>query len=65
MTFAAQTAARAVDPTATRELGHLFSLFDRNGDGEITPAEVEQVLMALGGILAPEEISSLRALVQA
>ena len=65
MTFTAQSASSALDPTATQELGHLFSLFDLDGDGVITPAEVEQVLMALGGILAPEEISSLRASVQA
>ena len=65
MTFAPESASQAVDPTATQELGSLFALFDLNGDGEITPAEVEQVLIALGGILAPEEITGLRGLVQA
>jgi Ca2+-binding EF-hand superfamily protein len=65
MTFAPESASKAVDPTATQELGSLFALFDLNGDGEITPAELEQVLDALGGILAPEEITELRGLVQA
>jgi arginase len=65
MTFAPESASKPVDSTATQELASLFALFDLNGDGEITPAEVEQVLIALGGILAPEEIAGLRGLVQA
>jgi Ca2+-binding EF-hand superfamily protein len=32
--------------SAEQEISSLFSLFDLNADGEITPKEVEQVLIA-------------------
>ena len=49
--------------SAEQEISSLFSLFDLNADGEITPEEVEQVLIAFRGILAPEEAVALRKLV--
>ena len=49
--------------SAEQEISSLFALFDLNADGEITPQEVEQVLLALRGILAPEEAAALRTLV--
>jgi arginase len=42
------------------DLQRLFSLFDANGDGSITVAEVEQVLHAMAGILSPAGASALR-----
>ncbi|MEB3331922.1 MAG: arginase family protein [Synechococcaceae cyanobacterium] len=53
--------ARATPPLA-EELASLFALFDANGDGVITPAEVEQVLIALAAIIAPAEADALRRL---
>ena len=49
--------------SAEQEISSLFALFDLNADGEITPEEVEQVLIAFRGILAPEEAVALRKLV--
>ena len=37
------------------ELSTLFSLFDVNRDGAITPNEVEQVLNSMSGIIAEQE----------
>jgi arginase len=56
---------RVVVPEALQELSTLFGLFDLNGDGAITAAEVEQVLIAFGGIIAAEEAAALRALLAA
>ncbi|MDB4336139.1 arginase family protein [Synechococcus sp. AH-603-M21] len=44
------------------ELSTLFSLFDVNGDGAITPNEVEQVLNTMSGIIAEQEAQALRQL---
>ncbi|MFL2513366.1 MAG: arginase family protein [Synechococcus sp.] len=44
------------------ELSTLFSLFDVNGDGAITPNEVEQVLTSMSGIIAEQEAQALRQL---
>ena len=44
------------------ELSTLFSLFDVNGDGAITPNEVEQVLNSMSGIIAEQEAQALRQL---
>ena len=52
-------------PVVVQELSALFGLFDVNGDGAITAAEVEQVLSAFGGIIAAEEAAALRALIAA
>lgn len=46
--------------SAQQELEDLFDLFDRNGDGVITAAELEPVLMALGGVITPPEAAALR-----
>ncbi|MEI7667248.1 MAG: arginase family protein [Synechococcaceae cyanobacterium ELA263] len=48
---------------AEQEISSLFALFDLNADGEISPEEVEQVLIAFRGVHAPEEAAKLRALV--
>ena len=50
---------------ARQDLGALFAVFDCNGDGQITAAEVEQVLAALVGLIGPEEAAELRALLAA
>ena len=42
------------------ELSSLFSLFEVNGDGAITPTEVEQVLTSMAGIIAEQEAKALR-----
>ncbi len=58
-------APSAIPPAPTplaEEIASLFALFDANGDGVITPAEVEQVLMALAGIIAAAEADALRRL---
>ena len=44
------------------ELSTLFSLFDVNGDGAITPTEVEQVLTSMAGIISEQEAKALRQL---
>ncbi|MEJ6584565.1 MAG: arginase family protein [Synechococcus sp. ChBW.bin.23] len=44
------------------ELSSLYSLFDVNGDGVITPNEVEQVLNSMSGIIAEQEAQALRQL---
>ena len=44
------------------ELSTLFSLFDVNGDGAITPTEVEQVLSSMAGIISEQEAKALRQL---
>ena len=44
------------------ELSTLFSLFDVNGDGAITPNEVEKVLNTMSGIIAEQEAQALRQL---
>jgi len=49
--------------SAEQELSSLFDQFDLNSDGEITPEEVEQVLMVFQGILVPEAAAALRTLV--
>ena len=49
--------------SAEQEISSLFALFDLNADGEITPKEVEHVLIAFRGILTPEEAAALRKLV--
>lgn len=57
--------ASAGAPAVVQELRALFGLFDVNGDGAITAAEVEQVLSAFGGIIAAEEAAALRELIAA
>ena len=42
------------------ELSSLYALFDINGDGAITPTEVEQVLTSMSGIIAEQEAKALR-----
>ena len=44
------------------ELSSLYALFDVNGDGCITPTEVEQVLSSMEGIISEQEAKALRQL---
>ena len=46
------------------ELSSLYSLFDVSGDGDgaITPTEVEQVLSSMAGIISEQEAKALRQL---
>ena len=44
------------------ELSSLYALFDVNGDGSITPTEVEQVLSSMEGIISEQEATALRQL---
>ena len=44
------------------ELSSLYALFDVNGDGAITPTEVEQVLSSMAGIISEQEAKALRQL---
>ena len=46
------------------ELSSLYALFDVNGDGAITPAEVEQVLSSMSGIIAEQEAKVLRKFIE-
>jgi arginase len=45
------------------ELTDLFRLFDSDGDGRITPSEVERVLANLGQVIPAEAAAALRELV--
>ena len=49
-------------PLLEDELSSLYSLFDVNGEGSITPTEVEQVLASMTTIIAPAEAEALRNL---
>ena len=40
--------------TLETELSSLYALFDVNGDGSITPTEVEQVLGSMEGIISEQ-----------
>ena len=46
------------------ELSSLYALFDVNGDGAITPDEVEQVLSSMSGIIAEQEAKVLRKFIE-
>jgi arginase len=46
----------------SHDLHALFGVFDLNGDGAITAAEVEQVLGAFAGIITAQEAAALRGL---
>lgn len=50
-----------MDPAGpSHDLITLFSLFDGNGDGQITSAEVEEALRTMVGILSPAGANALR-----
>ena len=60
--LASQPGSTGSTSPLAEEHASLFGLFDTNGDGVITPAEVEQVLTALAGVIAPAEAEALRRL---
>ena len=49
-------------PLLEEALSSLYSLFDVNGEGSITPTEVEQVLASMATLIAPAEAAALRNL---
>lgn len=52
--------AAPASASGQQDLAGLFALFDQNGDGVITAAEVERVLIALAGVITPSEAEGLR-----
>lgn len=52
--------SKKVKPTDTeQELRQAFSVFDRDGSGTISAAELKQVLTSLGEDLTPEQIEEM------
>mmetsp|Transcript_15582 Transcript_15582/g.2596 ORF Transcript_15582/g.2596 Transcript_15582/m.2596 type:complete len:81 (+) Transcript_15582:156-398(+) len=49
------------DIDTEEELRELFMVFDRDGDGHITPAELRHVMKTLGEALSEEEVDEIMA----
>ncbi|CAM9720397.1 unnamed protein product [Ectocarpus fasciculatus] len=57
--FVAMMQLGEVETDFTKEINEAFKFFDKDGDGEVTPAELAEIMRGLGDKLSDDEIELL------
>eukprot|EP00752_Nemacystus_decipiens_P018393 g16496.t1 len=57
--FVAMMQLGEVETDFTKEINEAFKFFDKDGDGEVTPSELAEIMRGLGDKLSDDEINLL------